>query len=353
MGMVSQGSDAAATHPKVGVVAHSQEATPRASSRWKWFLCATAVVAVVVAVQYFHVQDVLQATLDWIGTLGPLGPVIFVGLYVVATVFFMPGSVLTLGAGAVFGVALGAVCVSIGATLGATAAFLVGRYLARDVIAWRLGLAEGEPQYDALEKRLAAAPGITVPTMTLEGDANGAPHPDGRVYATKFSGIYAHGSSRVASGIICRKKRRGPLPKRFSTLMGIDRRERTIPTPARGAAAPCVTNRSSYDDKMQAAQISKPGGEWEVVERDIPEPDAGHVRVKVEACGMCHSDVFVKEGLWPGLVYPRVPGHEIAGHIDAVGDNVSAWRPGQRVGVGWHGGHCFVCAPCRRGDFAM
>ena len=76
--------------------------------------------------------------------------------------------------------------------------------------------------------------------------------------------------------------------------------------------------------KMQAAQVSKPNGDWELVERDIPEPDAGQVRVKVEACGMCHSDVFVKEGLWPGLQYPRVPGHEIAGHIDAVGDNVSS-----------------------------
>ena len=104
---------------------------------------------------------------------------------------------------------------------------------------------------------------------------------------------------------------------------------------------------------MQTAQISKPGGDWEVVERDIPEPGTGHVRVKVEACGICHSDVFVKEGLWPGLQYPRVPGHEVAGRIDAVGDHVSAWRPGQRVGVGWHGGHCFVCDPCRRGDFTM
>ena len=105
--------------------------------------------------------------------------------------------------------------------------------------------------------------------------------------------------------------------------------------------------------KMKAAQIRKPGGDWEVVERDIPDPGAGQVRVKVDACGICHSDAFVKEGLWPGLQYPRVPGHEIAGHIDAVGDNVTAWNKGQRVGVGWHGGHCFVCAPCRRGDFAM
>src|SRR5262249_22309268 len=123
------------TQPKAGVLVHAQEATPRASSRWKWFLCATAVVAVIVAVKYFHVQDLLKAVLDWIGKLGPLGPVIFVGLYVVATVLFIPGSVLTLGAGAVLGMALGSICVSIGATLSATAALLAGRYLARDVIA--------------------------------------------------------------------------------------------------------------------------------------------------------------------------------------------------------------------------
>ena len=104
---------------------------------------------------------------------------------------------------------------------------------------------------------------------------------------------------------------------------------------------------------MKAAQISRAGGDWELVERDIPEPGAGQVRVKVEACGICHSDVLVKDGLWPGLQYPRIPGHEIAGRIDAVGDNVTAWTMGQRVGVGWHGYHCFVCEPCRRGDFAM
>jgi D-arabinose 1-dehydrogenase-like Zn-dependent alcohol dehydrogenase len=75
--------------------------------------------------------------------------------------------------------------------------------------------------------------------------------------------------------------------------------------------------------------------------------------VKIDACGICHSDSLVKEGLWPGLQYPRVPGHEVAGRIDAVGENVTAWKTGQRVGVGWHGGHCFVCEPCRRGDFAM
>ncbi len=105
--------------------------------------------------------------------------------------------------------------------------------------------------------------------------------------------------------------------------------------------------------KMKAAQISKPGGDWELVERAIPEPGAGQVRVKVEACGICHSDMLVKEGLWPGLQYPRVPGHEIAGCIDAVGGNVTQWKKGQRVGVGWHGGHDFVCEQCRRGDFAM
>jgi alcohol dehydrogenase/propanol-preferring alcohol dehydrogenase len=106
-------------------------------------------------------------------------------------------------------------------------------------------------------------------------------------------------------------------------------------------------------NKMKAAQISRAGGDWELVERDIPEPGAGQVRLKVEACGICHSDVLVKDGIWPGLQYPRVPGHEVAGRIDAVGANVTAWSKGQRAGVGWHGGHCFVCELCRRGDFAM
>lgn len=102
---------------------------------------------------------------------------------------------------------------------------------------------------------------------------------------------------------------------------------------------------------MKAVQISKPGGNFEVVERPIPEPGRGQVRIKVEACGICHSDALVKEGQWPGLEYPRVPGHEIAGRIDKVGPDVTLWKSGQRVGVGWHGGHCFQCEPCRRGDF--
>jgi len=102
---------------------------------------------------------------------------------------------------------------------------------------------------------------------------------------------------------------------------------------------------------MKAVQIGKPGGNFEVVERRIPEPGRGQVRIKVEACGICHSDALVKEGLWPGIQYPRVPGHEIAGRVDAVGPDVTLWKPGQRVGVGWHGGHCFQCDPCRRGDF--
>jgi D-arabinose 1-dehydrogenase-like Zn-dependent alcohol dehydrogenase len=105
--------------------------------------------------------------------------------------------------------------------------------------------------------------------------------------------------------------------------------------------------------KMKAAQISKAGGDWELVERDIPDPGPEQVRVKIEACGICHSDSVVKDGIWPGLQYPRVPGHEIAGRIDALGANVTSWAVGQRVGVGWHGGHCFVCEQCRRGDFAM
>jgi D-arabinose 1-dehydrogenase-like Zn-dependent alcohol dehydrogenase len=105
--------------------------------------------------------------------------------------------------------------------------------------------------------------------------------------------------------------------------------------------------------KMKAVQVSKAGGNFEIVERPIPEPGRAQVRIKVEACGICHSDALVKEGLWPGLQYPRVPGHEIAGRIDAVGSDVTQWKAGQRVGVGWHGGHCFVCDPCRRGDFVL
>jgi len=102
---------------------------------------------------------------------------------------------------------------------------------------------------------------------------------------------------------------------------------------------------------MKAVQISKPGGNFEIVERPIPQPGRGQVRIKVEACGICHSDALVKEGHWPGIQYPRVPGHEIAGRIDALGADVTLWKPRDRVGLGWHGGHCFQCDPCRRGDF--
>jgi D-arabinose 1-dehydrogenase-like Zn-dependent alcohol dehydrogenase len=101
---------------------------------------------------------------------------------------------------------------------------------------------------------------------------------------------------------------------------------------------------------MQVAHISKPGGDWDMVERPIPEPAAGHVRIKVQACGICHSEALVKEGHWPGLHSPRVPGHEVVGIVDAVGAGVSPWKPGQCVGIGWHGGHCGSCDACRNGD---
>jgi D-arabinose 1-dehydrogenase-like Zn-dependent alcohol dehydrogenase len=101
----------------------------------------------------------------------------------------------------------------------------------------------------------------------------------------------------------------------------------------------------------KVAQISKPGGDFEIVEHEIPAPGAGQVRIKVQACGVCHSDVLTKEGLWPGIEYPRIPGHEVAGVVDEVGAGVSAWKKGQRVGVGWHGGQDNTCRECRRGDF--
>ena len=102
---------------------------------------------------------------------------------------------------------------------------------------------------------------------------------------------------------------------------------------------------------MKAAQIYKPGGDFEIVDHQIPQPDAGQVRIKVKACGVCHSDSLVKEGLLPGIQFPRVPGHEVAGVIDEVGAGVTMWNEGQRVGVGWHGGHDNACRECRRGDF--
>jgi len=104
---------------------------------------------------------------------------------------------------------------------------------------------------------------------------------------------------------------------------------------------------------MHAAVIHEAGGEFELEEREIPTPDSNEVRIAVDACGICHSDEFVKAGTYPGISYPRIPGHEIAGRIDAVGDGVSQWSTDDRVGVGWHGGHCFTCEACRRGDFKM
>ena len=102
---------------------------------------------------------------------------------------------------------------------------------------------------------------------------------------------------------------------------------------------------------MKAAVITEPGAEFTIVERTVPEPGARQVRIKVQACGVCHSDALTKDGSWPGLQYPRVTGHEVAGVVDDLGSGVSEWRVGQRVGVGWHGGHDATCRECRRGDF--
>src|SRR5881398_143692 len=103
--------------------------------------------------------------------------------------------------------------------------------------------------------------------------------------------------------------------------------------------------------KMRAVQVPRGGGPLEPVERDIPEPQPGWVRIKVDACGVCHSDSLVKEGLWPGIEYPRVPGHEVIGVVELVGEQAKPWKNGQRVGVGWHGGNCGYCDHCRRGEF--
>jgi D-arabinose 1-dehydrogenase-like Zn-dependent alcohol dehydrogenase len=104
-------------------------------------------------------------------------------------------------------------------------------------------------------------------------------------------------------------------------------------------------------NKMRAVQVPKAKGPFELVEREIPEPQAGWIRIKVQACGICHSDSLVKDGTWPGIQYPRIPGHEVIGVVDLVGEGVKPWKNGQRVGVGWHGGNCGYCEYCRRGDF--
>ncbi len=105
--------------------------------------------------------------------------------------------------------------------------------------------------------------------------------------------------------------------------------------------------------KMRAAQVVSAKGPYQIVEREVPEPGAGQVRIRVQASGICHSDSLVKEGLWPGIQYPRVPGHEVAGILDAIGAGVAGWSKGERVGVGWHGGHCGHCDACRRGEFLL
>ena len=100
-------------------------------------------------------------------------------------------------------------------------------------------------------------------------------------------------------------------------------------------------------------QVVNPGGPFEIVVREVPEPGISQVRIKVQACGICHGDSITKEGLFPGIQYPKVPGHEVAGVVDVVGKNITGWKQGQRVAVGWHGGHCGHCDSCKRGDFVL
>jgi uncharacterized membrane protein YdjX (TVP38/TMEM64 family) len=150
--MISKGVHSMQTEAPASPVAQRQAPSSSVSSRWKWIAYLVAGVAIVLAAKYLHVQVLLKEALEWIGRLGPWGPVLFVGIYVVATVLFIPGSVLTLGAGAVFGVAVGSVCVSISATLGATAAFLVGRYLARDAVARKV---EKNAKFAAIDRAVA------------------------------------------------------------------------------------------------------------------------------------------------------------------------------------------------------
>ena len=123
------------------------------------------------------------------------------------------------------------------------------------------------------------------------------------------------------------------------------------PYNGRWAAQPVLSIVEDFMPKMRAVQVVHAGGPFEIVEREIPEPGSGMVRIKVQACGICHSDEVTKQGMFPGIQYPRVPGHEVIGVIDAIGQNVPRWTVGQRVGVGWNGGYCGYCDSCRRGNF--
>src|SRR5467141_2327996 len=129
------------------------------------------------------------------------------------------------------------------------------------------------------------------------------------------------------------------LGRRLISEMAVDSKGGTMAT-----AKPAVAT-------MKVVQVPKPGGDFEITEREIPRPGPGEVRIKVQACGICHSDAFTKDGSWPGIQYPRIPGHEVVGLVDELGDRVTEWKKGQRVGVGWHGGHDGTCRACRRGDF--
>src|SRR4051812_9930125 len=135
------------------------------------------------------------------------------------------------------------------------------------------------------------------------------------------------------------------------SLSSFQRRLRAKNIPNNRSAGGVMAATTIAVTTMKVAQVSGPGANFQIVEREIPAPQPGHVRIKVQACGVCHSDVLTKEGLWPGIQYPRIPGHEVAGIVDQVGPGVSAWKEGQRVGIGWHGGHDNTCRECRRGDF--
>src|SRR5271169_914481 len=148
-----------------------------------------------------------------------------------------------------------------------------------------------------------------------------------------------------------RFKDRPPQKQRRSPTLRAVHSKRAVPTQEELEVNRGTTGESKMA-KNKVVQVGKAGGEFELVEREMSTPAAGEVRIKVQACGICFSDHFTKDGLWPGIVYPRIPGHEVAGVIDEVGAGVTEWKKGDRVGVGWHGGHCGICASCRRGDFA-
>ena len=199
---------------------------------------------------------------------------------------------------------------------------------------------------------MAAATATAVPATTAPGERCPRDrHARERSYERKHSKtLHDRLLAALILAIPAGSRMSGRVIRKDGSKAAVELRRHLRATWASGRAS-ALPSEGAIMTKMRAVQVSKAGGAFEVVEREVPQLGPTQIRIKVEACGMCHSDALVRSGAFPGLTLPRIPGHEIAGRVDAVGAHVTEWKAGDRVGVGWHGGHCFVCNACRKGLF--